>query len=143
MNCAAVAMIQREDGRFLCVWNKRYGGWTFPGGKVEKDETMLKALARELREETSLKMIGLPTTVYVGETCIEADPDRGRMVYVNLIERWSGTPCEMELGCPVTWLTFDEFMRWTPFKEFYAKVFAETPVVTILERLKTATSRIP
>ena len=40
MNRAAVSYVERSDGRILCVWNSRYGGWTLPGGKVEEGETV-------------------------------------------------------------------------------------------------------
>lgn len=33
----------------------------------------------------------------------------------------------MEAGCPVTWLTREEFLKWTPFAEFYTDVFAQHP----------------
>jgi 8-oxo-dGTP diphosphatase len=49
------ALIQRPDGRFLLAQRpagKVYAGyWEFPGGKVEPDEPLEQALARELHEE--------------------------------------------------------------------------------------------
>lgn len=54
MKRAAVAYVTREDGRMLVVWNKRYSGWTMPGGLVEKGETPVQAVMRELFEETGL-----------------------------------------------------------------------------------------
>jgi len=54
MKQSAVSYIERKDGRLLCVWNRRYGGWSFPGGLVEEGGTLEVAQARELREETSL-----------------------------------------------------------------------------------------
>ena len=47
MNRAAVSYIERGDGRILCVWNSRYGGWTLPGGKVEEGETVEAAQERD------------------------------------------------------------------------------------------------
>ena len=51
---AAVAHIERQDGKMLVVWNKRYGRWAMPGGKVEEGETLADALVREMQEETGL-----------------------------------------------------------------------------------------
>lgn len=49
-----VAAIIIEDGKVF-VTQRGYGdfkgGWEFPGGKVEPDETPQEALAREIREE--------------------------------------------------------------------------------------------
>ncbi|CAG8464038.1 1072_t:CDS:2 [Ambispora leptoticha] len=36
------------------IYNKKYNGWTFPGGKLEFNETPLKAAEREVFEETNL-----------------------------------------------------------------------------------------
>lgn len=54
------AVILRPDGQFLLT--RRPGGklyfgyWEFPGGKVEKNETLLHALERELWEELGIQV---------------------------------------------------------------------------------------
>lgn len=130
MTRAAVCIVRRrDDGRYLCVWNKRYGGWSFPGGKVEEGETPVQAAVRELREETSLEVA--PGTylfpVFEGEHNIKVDSSRGSTVTVYLAPSFilSGTACEAEIGCPITWLTREEFMRYSPFASFYKIVFAK------------------
>lgn len=56
----AVGVIRRPDGHVLLA--KRPAGkamagyWEFPGGKIEPGETAKEALARELREELSIKI---------------------------------------------------------------------------------------
>ena len=54
----AAAVIQRADGRFLLTSRpagKVYAGWwEFPGGKLERGETVEAALARELHEELGI-----------------------------------------------------------------------------------------
>ena len=54
-----VAGIVWRDGRLLAALRpegKILGGyWEFPGGKMEAGESMEQALARELREESSIE----------------------------------------------------------------------------------------
>src|SRR4051794_29254951 len=56
------AIIQDKQGRILVsqrsLNNKMYPGqWQVPGGKVEKGESDLTALKREIKEETNLEII--------------------------------------------------------------------------------------
>lgn len=118
-NCAAVSWITR-DGKVLCVWNKRYNGWSLPGGKVEPGEDIVAAQARELLEETGLRTIAA-VPVYNAETAVSVGPNRGRWVHVFRVEA-EGEPREVEAGCPVKWMTWAEFLSVTPFKEFYSKM---------------------
>ena len=126
MSLAAVSYIERQDGRILCVWNSRYGGWTLPGGKVEEGETVEAAQARELLEETGLHTYRC-RPIYTAETCVKNAPeDRGRMVHVFRVESYSATgfvTSGVEPGRPITWFTRAEFMRWSPFAEFYVGMF--------------------
>lgn len=68
----AFALIER-DQRFLLVQNERTirgalaRTWDLPGGQVEPGETLLEALARELREETGLELAGSPRFLFVQE----------------------------------------------------------------------------
>ena len=52
------AIVRSDDGEFLLVRHTYTPGWHFPGGGVEKGESALAALYKELRQETGLKLIG-------------------------------------------------------------------------------------
>lgn len=56
----AAAVLIRPDGQFLLTSRpegKPYAGyWEFPGGKIEKDESVLQALERELQEELGIRI---------------------------------------------------------------------------------------
>jgi 8-oxo-dGTP diphosphatase len=66
-----------RDGRVLAARRSRpaavAGGWEFPGGKVEPDETEPAAVAREVAEE-------LGVAVEVGPRLAEASDPRIRLV---------------------------------------------------------------
>lgn len=49
-----------KQGRFLVVQQSYTAGWIFPGGGVERGETALEALAREMDEEAGVKVAGKP-----------------------------------------------------------------------------------
>lgn len=114
---AAVSLIERGDA-VLCVWNKSYRGWTLPGGKVEDGETVEEAQARELREETGLDTLSREF-LYEGESSSRT----GRVVSVFRVVPCPGDPREVEEGSPVTWLQREEFLRVSPFSEFYRHLF--------------------
>ncbi len=47
-----------EQGRILLVRHSYLKGWTFPGGGVDKGETLKQAAIRELREEAAVEVTG-------------------------------------------------------------------------------------
>lgn len=119
---SAVSILKKDD-RFLCVWNNRFHGWAFPGGMVEAPETTAQAQERELLEET-----GLVTTARVFAYCADlqkpSHPDRSSHVHVFFVTT-TGTPVAKEPGCPIGWLTLDEFLQQSPFVDFYKTMFEQ------------------
>lgn len=128
MRHAACVLVRNHEGKYLVVWNRRAGGFSFPGGRVEGDETPATAALRKLSEETGLYALYNGTYadglhfVFEGstDTAIET---RGWFVTVFKIRNYMGVACEMEPGCPVTWWTREEFLQWSPFAKFYGPVF--------------------
>lgn len=125
MNRAAVAYIERDDGRLLCVWNRRYRGWSLPGGKVEDGETLEQAVCRELEEETGM-LAKSTVPIFDGPHGLNVEASRGSHVHIFRVTA-IGEPVEMEEGCPVTWLTREGFLATSPFAAFYERVFAAVP----------------
>jgi 8-oxo-dGTP diphosphatase len=92
----AVGILVREDGSYLLGQRpegKPYAGyWEFPGGKVEKSETIFQALYRELEEE-----LGIKIQDSVPWETIEYDyPHAYVRLNIHHVYRWEGEPrgCE-------------------------------------------------
>lgn len=77
---AAYGLLTNSQGKFLLV--KRSvddtfpGMWEFPGGSVEKGESLLEATKREVEEETGV-------TVRVGEELVREDGTSGNGRHVT------------------------------------------------------------
>lgn len=117
---AVVLVVHPTDKTILVVWNKRYGGWAMPGGKVEEAESTNRAASRELLEETGLfcdtEHLRL---IYEGPHGKSVESTRGSYVFVYRAFRCIGVASERERGCPTTYMTSEEFLCWSPFSDFY------------------------
>jgi ADP-ribose pyrophosphatase YjhB (NUDIX family) len=54
-----------REGRIFLVRHTYVPGWYLPGGGVERHETVLQALEKELREEGNLVMTAKPSLFHV------------------------------------------------------------------------------
>jgi len=101
-----VAGFIRKDNKFLLVqrpFDKKNGGlWEFPGGKVEKDETLENAIKRELKEELGINVL---STEFVEK--IEYDYDDFSIeLYLFKIKNFSGK-IDLKEAINMAWVDFN------------------------------------
>ena len=120
----AVGILIDPQGRVLITrrapQTHQGGLWEFPGGKVEPGETIVDALARELKEE-------LGVTVLISEPFMTLEHDYGDQcvfLAVHRVTSWRGEPSGME-GQPLAWQQPKNLTGW-PFPA------ANQPILTRL-----------
>ena len=79
------------------------GRWEFPGGKVEKDETPLAALQRELDEEIGVEVQQARPLQQLRNTY----PDKEILLDVWKVTEYNGEPLGKE-GQKIRWVHLDE-----------------------------------
>jgi 8-oxo-dGTP diphosphatase len=93
-----VLIAQRPEGTHLA------GGWEFPGGKLEPGEERLAGLARELREELGITLLGQPRPLI---RVRHSYPSRDVLLDMWVVKRYGGEPRGLD-GQALRWCTYDE-----------------------------------
>jgi 8-oxo-dGTP pyrophosphatase MutT (NUDIX family) len=60
MTLGVRGLVLDKDGRVFLVKHSYVAGWHLPGGGVEPGETLIEALAREMREEGNIEFTKVP-----------------------------------------------------------------------------------
>ncbi|QKX15689.1 8-oxo-dGTP diphosphatase MutT [Microbulbifer sp. YPW1] len=121
----AVGVILGADGRILLAKRPEHlhmgGRWEFPGGKVEEDESIQQAMARELKEELDIDVKAM-------EPLIEVRHDYGdKQVFLDTwcITEFEGIERGVE-GQELAWVSVAELSE-------YRFPDANQPIVTALQ----------
>lgn len=84
--------------------NAHQGGkWEFPGGKVEKGETVAQTLARELKEEVDIDVLSCEPLLTINHDY----GDKKVCLEVFVVNHFTGEPCAQE-GQEQSWFTLNE-----------------------------------
>ncbi len=102
----AVSALIEKDGKILLVRRKLTkrsfpGYWGIPTGKVKVGERLVEALAREVREETNLKV--KPLELY--HICEEFHDDHHHLIFAFLTKLVGGEARAGSDVCEVKWLS--------------------------------------
>jgi len=94
-----VRVIVRDDrGRVLLVRHTYSPGWHFPGGGVDKRETAIDAVAREVREEAQIELTEPPTLVGVYLSLVQIKSDHILLYQAHGWRRVDEKPPNMEIA---------------------------------------------
>ena len=105
----AVGVIVREQQYFLTkrLDSAHQGGkWEFPGGKVEKDETVAQALHRELQEEIAIDILSCYPLIAISHDY----GDKKVLLDVYVVDNFQQEPIAQE-GQKSGWFTLDELVN--------------------------------
>lgn len=80
------------------------GKWEFPGGRVEKDETVAQALARELKEEVNIDVLSCQPLMTIDHDY----GDKKVCLEVFVVDNYIGEPSAQE-GQEQSWFALKEF----------------------------------
>lgn len=82
------------------------GKWEFPGGKVENNETVAQALARELNEEVAIEVLSCLPLIVINHDY----GDKKVCLEVFVVDNYNGQPSAQE-GQEQGWFFLEELKK--------------------------------
>lgn len=106
-------LVEDAQGRFLILRRADDGKWGLPAGGMELGESLMHAAARELREETGLRLVGATPFALASDPEIETHtyPNGDTVQYITLMIHCAlgdQTPVARDgEACAFDWVTPD------------------------------------
>lgn len=121
-------LLQNEQGKYLLIHRSatKYpevnNPWDIVGGRIHPGTPLMENLKREVKEETSLEIVGEPKLV--GAQDILRLPER-HIVRLTYVGKTQGEPIlDIEENDQYKWVTFEE-LRSIEHLDMYVKELAE------------------
>ncbi|MFR5876210.1 MAG: NUDIX hydrolase [Eubacterium sp.] len=111
----ARAILRNKDDFYAVMYSKDFDFYSFPGGGIEKDETILDALKRELKEETGCSCDIIEELGYVKENRAHCDYTQISYYFIvttnDILLKPDFTKAETEHKTSADWHTLDETIK--------------------------------
>ncbi len=108
----AVGVIRHSNGQFLISKRLKHlhqgDLWEFPGGKVEKNETVYDALCRELHEELGIEVLHAKPLIKISH----AYPDKHVLLDVWLVDNFNGLAVSQQQQ-PLQWVSASDLSDYS------------------------------
>jgi ADP-ribose pyrophosphatase YjhB (NUDIX family) len=91
------AVVIDAGGKVFLVRHSYVSGWHLPGGGVERGETLVQALARELREEGNIEVVDTPPLHGVFYNPVDSPRDHVAVFVVRVFRQEPGVPPSREI----------------------------------------------
>jgi ADP-ribose pyrophosphatase YjhB (NUDIX family) len=111
-------LLKNEEGKYLLVRRnpQKYPEvgpkWDIVGGRIDPGSPLLENLAREVKEETGLELVGSPRVVGAQDIFNPKFPDR-HVVRISYIGEAKGAPMIDEESLEWKWFTKEEIQSLT------------------------------
>ena len=126
-------LLNNSEGKYLLLrravdpkaQHKTFQGkWDMPGGRINPGATLLENLARELMEETGLRMDGGPLLVAAQDILKWADRHVVRLTYMGYTDSTGDEVRLSEEHTEYKWFTLDEIKELEEL-DYYFKILLD------------------
>jgi 8-oxo-dGTP diphosphatase len=118
---ASVEITVFRNGKILSVNNRRWGGFSAPGGKLEQNETPEEGARRELLEETGCEALSIRHIAGAMHKPLKEDPEHVRWFCTGFIaDIGDQEPRKSEDGTEPFWTTIEDMRKNALFPEWYS-----------------------